>query len=432
MTSKGNKFVTSVEYPYSDKWDKTNNYVHFNLDNVHYSLCNGIRRIIHSSVPSVGFRTEPYKKSDVKIEHNDSPLHNEFLSHRIAMIPINYKKVEQYDPDEFLFEIDEINDTNVIKEITTEHIKVKRVSNNKYLSDKDVQKLFPTDPITNDHVVLTILKPKYYTPLKFNSEKISEINNNYDKKVSEVVRLKVTGKATVSSGSENSHFSPVSTACFINRVDPEKAKIAEDEYVSREIEMAKMNDLTPYPEDKLRKKFVVSERGRFFYTNEKGEPDRFLFKVESVGVIPPLVIFHQGVKLLIDKINLFISNLVNRNKSVVTIEPSKQISKGFDIYIIDEDDTLGNIVQSYLSNAYCDYLIPQEERLLNFIGYKKPHPLENYIIISVQANGKGIDEIIENVMVPGCKNIIKILNKINSELENTKQFTDEMKKIANH
>lgn len=432
MPSTGNKFITSIEYPYGNKWDKSKNYVYFNLDNVHYSICNGIRRTIHNSVPTIGFRTEPYKKSEVKILHNDTPLHNEFLSHRIAMIPINYKKVEQYEPDEFQYEIDETNETNIIKEITTEHIKVKRISTNKYLSDSDTRKLFPKDPITGDYPILSILKPKYYTPLKYNSEKISEINNNYDKKIGDSVRLQVEAKATVSSGNENSHFSPVSVACFINRIDEEKAKIAEDAYVISEIENAKMNDITHYSEEKLRKKFIVSERSRYFYTNEQGEANKFMFKVETIGVLPPLVIFHQSVKLLIDKINLFLSNLINRNKSVINIEPSKQISKGFDIYVKDENDTLGNIVQSYLANMFCDYLIPIEERKLKFIGYKKPHPLENHIIFTVQAGGKGIDEIIENVFVHGCKDIIKILNKINHELENTKQFTEEMKLIANH
>jgi len=45
--------------------------------------------------------------------------------------------------------------------------------------------------------------------------------------------------------------------------------------------------------------------------------------------------------------------------------------------IKDEDHTLGNIVR---------YQLLQDPRV-RFAGYKKPHPLEEYIEIKVQTNG---------------------------------------------
>jgi len=41
----------------------------------------------------------------------------------LACFKLITKKVEKYDEDEFQYEIDEFNDTNEIKDITTEHIK---------------------------------------------------------------------------------------------------------------------------------------------------------------------------------------------------------------------------------------------------------------------------------------------------------------------
>ena len=129
-------YFENVKYPYSKEWDKTNNFIEFHLRDVHFSLANALRRCMISQVKSIGFRTEPFENSTVKVLHNDTPLHNQFLEHRIAMIPINVRKPEEFEVDDYVFEIDETNDTSEIKHITTEHIKVKKVSNNTYLNKK--------------------------------------------------------------------------------------------------------------------------------------------------------------------------------------------------------------------------------------------------------------------------------------------------------
>jgi DNA-directed RNA polymerases I and III subunit RPAC1 len=427
---KENKFITSIKYPYQDSWDKTKTHVEFDLENVHHSLANAIRRCIISKVPTVGFRTEPYQKCQVKVLVNDSPLHNQFLTHRIAMLPINYKRVEKYDEDEFQYEINEFNDTNVIKDITTEHIKVKKLATNKYLSYDEVKHLFPPDPLTGDYPIITKLRPKYYTPLKLNTEVMNQINSNYEKKTNETVKLHVEARACVSNGSENGHFEPSARSNYINKVDEEKARIAEEKYVLQEQEKEKLHELTPSPREKLIQKFRICEKYRYFHVNDKDEPNKFTFFIESVGVIPPLVIFHQAIKIVIDKINLFVSNLINKNKSVIEIKPSVQLNNGYDILVLNEDHTLGYLLQNYLSMLYADYTLPEKERTLKHIGYKQPHPLDNYIKFTIQGKNDSIDKLIETAIVPGCNNILKVLNRISAELENTKQFTDEMKIIS--
>ena len=59
------------------------------------SFINSIRRVLLSSIPSIAFRTDNI--SDIIIEKNNTSLHNEFLSHRISLIPLyidptNYNK----------------------------------------------------------------------------------------------------------------------------------------------------------------------------------------------------------------------------------------------------------------------------------------------------------------------------------------------------
>ena len=41
------------------------------------SIANGLRRIISSEIPSVAFRTDEGTKLDIKIDINNSSLHNE-------------------------------------------------------------------------------------------------------------------------------------------------------------------------------------------------------------------------------------------------------------------------------------------------------------------------------------------------------------------
>ena len=67
---------------------------------------------------------------------------------------------------------------------------------------------------------------------------------------------------------------------------------------------------------------------------------------------------------------------------------------------------------------------------LQFIGYKKPHPLEKKIMFSIQGQNDNLDELINDIIKVGCNEIIKMLNKIQNELEGTSQFVNELKMIS--
>jgi len=148
-----------------------------------------------------------------------------------------------------------------------------------------------------------------------------------------------------------------------------------------------------------------------------------------VGVIPSLVIFHRAIEILKSKITTFLSNLIAKNEEVISITPSSQLSGGYDIIVQNEDDTLGNIMQSHLCLMYADYNLAKEQRKLKFIGYKRPHPLEKRIIFSIQANNDNLEQLITDIIKPGCNEINKMLNKIQNELEGTPYFVKELKSI---
>ena len=411
--------ITNIRYPYTKTWDKHNTHVEFELANIHYSTSNAIRRLMISSIKTVGFRTEPYKACDIKVIINDTPLHNQFALHRISMIPINISKPENFDVDDYLFIINVSNNTNSIITITTEDFQIKKISTNKMLSREEVKKFFPPDPITGHYIYINRLKPKYFVPSKnVSKEVIAEMSKDYNKlNIGEdIMHFHIEGKASISNASENGHYTAVSCASYLNTVDPDKALTGLKSYIDSQNEMAKIKNITPMTPDKLTRRFELTERARFFYTNDKEEPNVFTFKIETVGIIPSLIIFHRAITILKDKIHTFISNLIAKNENIITINTSEQLNGGYDLIVKDEDDTLGNIIQSHLCMLFADYGLPKEQRKLKYIGYKRPHPLEKHIIFSIQGQTDNIDEIINDVIKVGCLEIIKMLNKIQNEL----------------
>lgn len=429
-----NTHLTNIRYPYINKWDKTGRYVEFEIGNIHFSMANAIRRSIISGVKSVGFRNEPYENCTIHIKHNDSPLNNQLLEHRIAMVPINIADVEKFDCDDHLFVIDVINSTNTNLHITTEDFKIKRISSNTWLSDKEVRAFFPPDPISGQFALLTKLRPKYYIGGIVKDPKLDkEMQSTFDRSAEEPVKLYIEAKAVISNGAENGHFNPACCAAYINTVDGETAEVAAKVWIANEIARQNSIGVTPYSEEKLMKRFMISESQRFFHKNARGEPNLFTYKVESVGVIPPLVIFHRAIEVVKQKISGFVANLLANNKDIIDAKPSKQVNGGYDIIVNNEDDTLGNLVQMHLSLMYADYMLSDENRLLNFIGYRRTHPLEQKIIFTIQPNNKDgnntLEETIKNIIKPGCQEIVRLLNILQSELENTPQFINEIKSI---
>ena len=423
--------ITNIRYPYAKTWDKQNFYVEFEIGNVNTSMVNGIRRTIISDIKTVGFRTEPYEASQVNIIANDTPLHNQFVLHRISLIPIHIAKPDKFDVDDYLFIIDVVNDTNSIIDITTEDFKIKRISTNKFLPEEEVKKFFPPDPITGDYILIDRLRPKYFVPSKtLSQEVIDEMGKVFTKKTDDVMRFHIEGKACISNGKENGHFCPTSCAAYINTVDNDKAKLGLKNYIDKQLEIAKDTNVSAMTTEQLTRRFDLTEKARYFYTNNKDEPNVFTFKIETVGVIPPLIIFHRSIDILKEKINNFVSNLINNNEDVITINPSSQLNGGYDIIIKDEDDTLGNILQTHLCLLYADYTIPKEQRKLQFIGYKRPHPLENHIILALHgSSNEKMPTLITDIIKPGCQQIIKVFNKIQSELESNTHFVSELKRI---
>jgi DNA-directed RNA polymerase subunit L len=349
----------------------------FDVINANSAFVNTLRRIIISHVKTISFDTTDYENSDLKIIDNTSSFHNEFLLHRLGLIPI-YGNPDVYDPSKYKFSLNIENTSSELMNITTEHIKVLNIETN--IEEKN-DNFFKKNSITNDYILIATLNPGP----NLKGEK-----------------LKFEGKSSINIGESHIRFSPVSCIYFVNKQDPELVKLELNKYL--EINKDKFNV------KKLTHKFILEEADRYFHIDDDGNPNQFEFCIESRGVLEPYKILLNGINLIIDKINLFLNNMkktLSDTKSDVLITESKGLMKAFDITILNENHTLGYLLQTYINEIYKENNI--------FIGYLNPHPLEKKIILKISLPNINIDQVNE-IINTTCKQLLTILDNIKKEI----------------
>ena len=140
-----------------------NETISFHVDNLSHAFLNALRRLIISDIPTIAFRTEYGRESDIVVHKNTSSLHNEFLTHRISLVPIHYdsSKIENFEKDKYEFFIEVTNKSTKPMDVTTEHIQIRDLSQEPHvlLSKDQCQKFFPPNRITGDYILLNRLKP---------------------------------------------------------------------------------------------------------------------------------------------------------------------------------------------------------------------------------------------------------------------------------
>lgn len=373
----------------------------FNIDNFDCSFANAIRRIILGEVATVGFRTEYGRESDIKIRKNTSALHNEFLSHRLSLIPVhyNYKKFDDFDPNKYEFVLQKKNNTSKTIDVTTADIVVRDITKEPaiILSDDMTRSLFPPDPITNDYILINRLKPSK-----------SGIGDEGEE-------LDISMRATMGIGNEHASFCPTCIAVFSNRRDEVKVEEAFKELIDKKNAERKGNPLNKLEIAKERQSFNVLDADRHFMVDEKGEPNAFKFTIESDGRIPSHII-------LLNALDIFKKNLVNLAQEVkddkkVEIYNSDCIMNSYDVAFEDEDYTMGYLIQDYIYKLYKDV----ENPVVNYIASNVPHPLENKLVFRVGMVEKNTKtEAIRNLISNTCQEIINEISKLRVQVNNLK------------
>lgn len=372
---------------------KTNEYeCSFVLNNVDKSLANALRRTIMSEIYTIKFRTEPIEKNDVIIKKNTCALHNEFITHRIGMIPINIKNIEEFESSKYTFTINVKNDTNIMRNVTTEDFKVYFHEDSGEKKEIDPSQFFEPDPITGEYILITQLKPDQFGK-------------------SEGEMLEIEAKASLGKGGENAGYSPVSKVVFFNTMDQDKINL-EIKKIIQEQE-TKLGKLNKTEKQKIVSRFNNMEAHRHFHTNNKGEPCKFNFEIESIGVLDVNYIMNQAISIIEKNINYF-NLIVSDENEDIEITESETVMDGIDILVKHQSHTLGNLIQSHL---FINNVENQEN--LKFVGYKIIHPLENNIIIRIQTKEHGDFEtkkqIVKDIIQENTEKMNSIIKQIRKE-----------------
>jgi len=265
----------------------------FFLRDCHISLANALRRVMISDVPTMAIDL-------VFVNDNTSVLHDEFLAHRLGLIPFKSDTVDHY---EFFRECSckpschkcsvefNLRETAIedLKDITTEHIQ----SNNPDNLVKPVQYMneegIPEDPI----LIVKLAK----------SQKVD---------IQCIVR-KGTGK-------EHAKWSPVATVAVQQLPKIDINSQAMKTFTEEEmIEIVESCPAKVYKLDKEKQVIDIENLGECMQcqecvtcVNNMGKEksiqvglheDQFLFTVESTGALPPEEIVKKAFNILIDKMS---------------------------------------------------------------------------------------------------------------------------------
>lgn len=351
--------------------DTTTSELKFTLKNVEVTYANTLRRSILSMIPVAGLKTEPHENNQMTIYKNTSRLNNEITKHRFSCIPIHINLEEEPEVSRYSIELNVKNDTENIMEVTTKDILVKDTITGKYLTQDERDKIFPADPITKDHILITRLYPRIHL-------------------TSEIECLHLSCPISVCYAMENSVYNAVSTCGYGFTPDEMKQKQGWDKVKNTQTD---------------KENWYLHEGKRFYKANS------FDFKIESVGVYDNYTIIQLACKMIINRLKLLLQAVQNRS---IEIKTGETMETSYDITIPNDNYTIGKLLENTLYMLYYE-----RESKLSFVAYKKPHPHVDYgIIRMIFKNENDTSEVEVFKMIFNCiQYAIPIFENISKEIE---------------
>ena len=337
------------------------------------SIINALRRTLLSSIPTVAFRTT-IDESDIIIQKNDSPLHNEFISDRIGLIPLYIDPFEYR--KQYLFHLNIENDNiEPTVTITTKDFNIyplKKESDPSSTKDIDLDNYDKGIPLSEKE------KIKIFRPYKFKGENHYCIITELKSTNSEIGQgLEIYGVPSVSYGYEDSKWQAVSCATYSYKRD-------EDLFQKILKEKIKINEIPKSQEKKYEKELFISESERYYHRDKNLQPYYYTFKIDSVHHLNSKELFILANQIIIESLEKMIEEFPKLTSGEKSILSFNEIKEGiFQIIIHGADDTLGNIIQSYISQHMINNM-----SILSVCGYKKEHPLNDILSFTISLNTK--------------------------------------------
>jgi DNA-directed RNA polymerase subunit L len=276
------------------------------------------------------------------------------MIHRIGLIPLHISEeiTENYEDNDYEFELNIENKSSDTINVTTGNITGKYKDKN--LTKAELDKIFPTNRTTNSKILITRLRGGEHIHFK--------------------------AKAIKRTGKLNASFSPVSLSNFY--------------YVQNKTEADKKDN--------------ILDKERCYLKNEYGDPSTLNFQIESVNGFSYKYLFQKALDIINEKLQNLIIKLSAKEIEIIKVQ---NCDNSYEFKIMNEDDTLGNLIQSLVHNRY---IRSKEEKKCNYVGYICPHPLINELLIRFTLNDENTQNFYD-FFIDNCKDIIKIIDDIKAE-----------------
>jgi DNA-directed RNA polymerase subunit L len=158
----------------------------------------------------------------------------------------------------------------------------------------------------------------------------------------------VKGKPVKLTARTHAGFAPVSLCTFSYLVDPVKAAQAEG---------------------------VLDKERAYKMKNDFGDPAGMIFEMEPECGLTPKYLVSKALELIMDRLKK-LSSLDN----II----SKATPQGMEYTFQNEDDTLGNLLQTYMFQKYIrDKKLSPSGDIVSYVGYYCPHPLDSTMVIRI-------------------------------------------------
>ena len=422
------KSVLLKEINYSEKEPSLSIDASLQFKNYNVSLINSVRRIILSDIPNVAFK-------NVTIHKNTTLAHNEFIKHRINLIPIyrnkNFKIKSFWNNDlqkrEYSFEKNAIVPIfKIKKEKTKKESYMQNMIDTIYSNDFKItnqqKKLivndyFKKDLFTGDYIKIMILKNE----------------NEF---------LELESKPEIGFAYEHSGYSPIGNVSYSYEkensviIDKIKKQKFSQINIERKNKGLKEFELNGKQHQQFNKSFNLLDSDRIYKKNENGECNIINMNIESIGVIEPLQALMDSLVILKLKLQDIKNHsftkfkLINGSKFEMKLNHKDEMN----ILMFNENHTLGNLINDYLTKYRFN-----GEKVIEYNNYKLVHPLEEVIEFNIKLldndefNEFAIKEKIQEqkysyIMVNVLENILTDVNDLIDNLIKT-QKTKKIKDI---
>ena len=383
------------------------------------SIINGIRRTLLTNINTIAFND-----TDIIIKTNKGALHNEFLKHRITLIPL-YIEPNNYYRDHLFVLKKKITDETILN-IRVDDFEIYEL-NNENKKEIELQREYPNENNNIFKKLQTISTVNYnldkplskskkdeiFRPFKFNGESsyflITELKTTESDENVEEIELYCSPSSGTSK--EHSRFNNVSKAVYSFK----KNKVAFTEYLNDTIKLNKLDSKKNFNKAQYEKTLELKDGERYYYRDNNNQSYIYNFGISSNHIKTSKELFIESINILINRLNNINENLKlmidNSEESLFSIDRFKNDTT-FQIIMLKEDDTTGNIIQSHMVNKFLN-----GNSIIQVCGYKKPHPLTDLIIFNIMIKSTDYTLLqnktfISEYFIKVCNDLIEIFDII--------------------